>query len=104
MDDGTREDSVPDGEHVDDDTESGADGSNSSVEPTPQSEALRRQQRYVGIVGGALVGIAVIVSIVQRFPDLHLAIPLLAGGIGAGVVVWLVFNSIFPGASEEAAH
>jgi hypothetical protein len=70
-------------------------------EPTPQSAALRRQQRYVGI-GGALVGGAALTAIAfQQFTDSP-ALAALAGVAGTAVVLWLARKSIFPG--ESATH
>jgi hypothetical protein len=80
---------------ADDDTE------RETPEPTPQSAALRRQQRYVGI-GGALVGGAALTAIaLQQFTDSP-ALAGLAGVAGTAVVLWLARKSIFPG--ESATH
>lgn len=67
---------------------------------TPQSMALRRQQYWVGIAGALLVGVAIALSIIQRFPDVHLAVPLAAGLVGTIGIGWLISKSVFPGRSE----
>ncbi len=67
-----------------------------TAEPTPQSAALRRQQRSVGVAGAVLAGAALGVGVLQRFPET----PLLGAGAGlagAAVVLWLVRKSVFPG-------
>ena len=64
--------------------------------PTSQSAALRRQQRYVGLGGAALAGLALAVGTVQRFPDAP-AGAALAGIAGTVLVLWVVRRSIFPG-------
>ena len=66
--------------------------------PTPQSAALRRQQRYVGLGGAALAGLALAVGTVQRFPDAP-AGAALAGIAGTVLVLWVVRRSIFPGSA-----
>ena len=68
--------------------------------PTPQSAALRRQQRSIGIAGALIAGVALATGTFQRFPDT----PTLAAGAGVAgtvVVLWLVRRSIFPGESAS---
>jgi len=71
--------------------------------PTPQSAALRRQQRYVGLGGAALAGLALAVGTVQRFPDAPAAAAL-AGLAGTVLVLWVVRRSIFPGGSATGEN
>jgi|APHM01.1.fsa_nt_gi hypothetical protein len=88
---GTGEGETPAGEGGTTD-ETGAE----TAEPTPQSAALRRQQRSVGVAGAVLAGAALGVGVLQRFPET----PLLAAGAGlagVAVVLWLVRKSVFPG-------
>lgn len=71
-------------------------------EYTPQPEALRKQQFYLAVVGSVMGGVAVAVSIVQRYPE-YTILGIIAGGISAAVLFRLVSGSIFPGASETAS-
>lgn len=77
--------------------DAGDDGGEMS-EPTPQSAALRRQQRYVGIGGAVLAGVALATVAFQQFTDSPVLVAL-AGLAGAAVVLWLARKSIFPGKS-----
>jgi hypothetical protein len=76
----------------------GEDPAEESVEPTPQSAALRRQQLYVGYGGALLAGAALGVGTFQQFTDSPV-LAALAALAGTGLVVWLVRKSIFPGGS-----
>lgn len=69
-------------------------------DPTPQDEALLRQQYYVGVGGGILAGMALATSLFQRFPEAPMAIHIFAGLVGFGIVIWLVNKSIFPSEGE----
>ena len=93
------DDSAVDTQSAETDESPAADGYEPPT-PTPQSEALRRQQYYVGIGGGILAGVALMTGLYQRFPDAPVVIPVLAGVFGAGLVLWLVKKSAFPGESE----
>jgi hypothetical protein len=71
-------------------------GHGSEDGPDPQSAALRQQQRYVGLGGVVLSGLAVAVALRQQFPGVPVVVPAVAGVLGAGAVLWLVRRSIFP--------
>ncbi len=71
--------------------------SEAEVEPTPQSAALRKQQYYVGIGGALLGGGALMTGVYQRFPDAPTIVPIFAGILAAGLLIWLVRKSVFPG-------
>jgi len=84
---------------ADDETASREEGTD-RIEPTPQSEALRRQQLLVGVGGGVITGLAAAASTAQQFPDLPLVVPLTVGLLGAVGIFWLASRSIFPGADD----
>jgi len=90
--DGRSESAEPDAEATGPSTDDG--------EPTPQPEALRRQQRLVGVVGGVVAGLAAAASVAQRFPDLPLVVALLVGLVAAVGVFRLAAGSIFPGEGD----
>lgn len=71
--------------------------------PTPQSAALRRQQRYVGVGGALLAGVALATGTFQRFPETPVA-AVLAGLLGTAVVLWVVRRSVFPGEAATAEN
>lgn len=96
--DPTRDLAVADGSA---DPESGKDAegeadADDGGQPTPQSAALRRQQRYIGVGGAILGGLALATGTFQRFPDTP-ALAAVAGLAGTAVVLWLARRSIFPG-------
>ena len=74
----------------------GEDARGESPEPTPQSAAVRRQQRSVGVAGTLLAGVALATATLQRFPD-RPALAAVAGVAGAALVLLLVRRSIVPG-------
>ena len=76
--------------------EDGDGSDDTGHDPDPQSAALRQQQRYVGLGGVVLSGLAVAVALRQQFPGIPVVVPVLAGVLGAGAVLWLVRRSIFP--------
>jgi hypothetical protein len=85
----------PDGDSVPARDEDGQDPGGTDTD-RPQSAALRRQQRYVGIgvslvAGGALAAIAF-----QQFTDSPVLVAL-AGLAGTALVFWLVRTSVLPG-------
>ncbi len=88
------EPSVDDTESADERSETDGEA---ATEPTPQSAALRQQQYYVGIGGALLGGGALMTGVYQRFPDAPTIIPVLAGILATGVLIWLVRKSVFPG-------
>jgi hypothetical protein len=69
--------------------------------PTPQSAALRRQQRSIGVAGALVGGVALATATFQRFPETP-ALAAGAGVAGATLVLLLVRRSIFPGESASA--
>jgi len=82
-------------------TETGSDTANEAeTGPTPQPAALRQQQYYVGIGGAVLGGGALMTGIYQRFPDAPAIVPVLAGVLATGFLIWLVRKSVFPGNAD----
>mgnify|MGYP000005137412 CR=1 FL=1 len=77
-------------------TDGGSGEGESDPAPTPQSAALRRQQRHVGVGGAVLAGGALAVGTLQQFPDSP-AFAVGAGVAATALVLWLVRKSIFPG-------
>ncbi|WP_302080417.1 hypothetical protein [Salinibaculum rarum] len=69
-------------------------------EPTPQTEALRRQQLYVGTGVSALAGVAVVVAGIQQFPGFSLLVYLLFGMATTTLLFGLLVASMFASASE----
>ena len=86
--------------NADDVEHAGADMNADDVEPTPQTAALRRQQSLAAISFAVLAGLAVTVSILQRYPSYTL-LAVLAGIVSAVFVYRLATRSVFPG--EEHA-
>lgn len=86
---------------TEEESEEGGEADSSDEEtPTPQPDALRRQQTYAAIGGALLAGLAVAVSIAQRYPD-YAIVALVAGVLCTYLVYRLASGSIFPG--EETA-
>ena len=81
--------------------EGGADSANPDVEPTPQTAALRRQQSLAAISFAVLAGLAVTVSIFQRYPGYAL-FAVLAGILSAVFVYRLATRSVFPGEEQRS--
>ena len=69
-------------------------------EPAVQSEALRRQQLFVGSGAAVLGGIAVIVTTLQQFPDVPFVAALVGGMLTAAVLFGLLFAGIFRGDAD----
>lgn len=77
------------------------DADEESPEPTPQSEALRRQQLLVGSGIAILTGIAVIVAVGQQFPSIPVPAAIVAGMATAGFLLALLLTGIFTGEETE---
>jgi hypothetical protein len=71
-------------------------------QPSPQSEALRQQQRSVAAAGSILAGLAVTIGLLQRYPDFVL-VGVLAGIVSGLVVYRLAAASVFPAEAESTA-
>ncbi len=69
-------------------------------EPTPQTEALRRQQLYVGTGVSALAGVAVVVAGIQQFPGFSLLVYILFGMATTTLLFGLLVASMFASATE----
>ena len=69
-------------------------------EPTPQPDALRRQQLTVGVGVSALAGVAVVVAGIQQFPGFPLVVYLLFGMAATTLLFGLLLASMFAGAAE----
>ncbi|WP_340099254.1 hypothetical protein [Salinibaculum salinum] len=75
-------------------------GDSVQPEPTPQAEALRRQQLYVGAGVSALAGVAVVVAGIQQFPGFSLLVYLLFGMATTTLLFGLLVASMFASAAE----
>lgn len=85
---------------ADEDTGAGSEEEPSSREqpdPTPQSEALRRQQLFVGSGVAVVGGFAVFVATAQRYPGLSFPVYLAAGMVTTALLFGLTFAGIFRG-------
>lgn len=69
-------------------------------EPAVQSEALRRQQLFVGSGAAMLGGVAVIVTTLQQFPDVPFVAALVGGMLTTAALFGLLFAGIFRGESD----
>jgi hypothetical protein len=69
-------------------------------EPTVQSEALRRQQLFVGSGIAVLGGVAVTVSTLQQFPGVPFFAALVGGMLTSGVLFGLVFVGLFKASGD----
>ena len=69
-------------------------------EPTAQSEALRRQQLFVGSIVAAIAGIAVTVATLQQLPDVPFTAALAGGLITSALLFALLFAGIFRGSDD----
>lgn len=86
---------------TDEETESDPESEGSAEpEPTPQTEALRRQQLYVGTGVSALAGVAVVVAGIQQFPGFSLLVYLLFGMATTTLLFGLLVASMFASAAE----
>jgi len=85
----------------------GADDSSASTPNSaedrqpPQPDALREQQRYVAVGGSVVAGLAVTVSLVQRYPGFA-PVWLLAGLLSGFAVYRLAAGSVFPGEDDAS--
>lgn len=95
--DGTADTATETGEETDSDSNSEEPA---QPEPTPQTEALRRQQLYVGTGVSALAGVAVVVAGIQQFPGFSLLVYLLFGMATTTLLFGLLVASMFASASE----
>lgn len=66
-------------------------------EPTPQSEALRRQQLVVGAAVAAIAGVAVVIGGAQQFPSVPILLFVLVGMTTTAFLFMLLYTGIFPG-------
>jgi hypothetical protein len=82
------------------DGEPAADSGTTEPDPTPQSDALRRQQLGVGVGVSALAGVAVVVAGIQQFPGLPLLVYLLFGMAATTLLFGLLLASMFTSAAE----
>jgi len=75
-------------------------GSAAGDEEPRQRAAIRRQQRSVAVAGSVIAGLAVAVSVLQRYPELA---PLgVVAGVVSGLVVYrLATHSIFPESESD---
>jgi hypothetical protein len=69
-------------------------------DPTPQADALRRQQLYVGTGVSALAGVAVVVAGIQQFPGFSLLVYILFGMATTTLLFGLLVASMFASAAE----
>lgn len=72
-----------------------ADESDGDATPTPQSEALRKQQLYVGSGVAVLAGIAATIAGAQQFPEFPFVVFLLGGLAVTTLLFGLVFTGLF---------
>lgn len=80
--------------------EARADTEAERPDPDPQSEALRRQQLYVGTGVSALAGVAVVVAGIQQFPGFPVVVYILVGLAVTTLLLGLLIASMFAGATE----
>lgn len=78
-----------DGRVTDDSTAEG------EPEPAVQSEALHRQQLFVGSAVAVLGGLAVTVSTLQQLPEVPFFAALFGGMVTSGLLFGLVFVGLF---------
>ena len=77
-----------------------ADAATEKPGPTPQSDALRRQQLAVGVGVSALAGVAVVVATIQQFPGFPLVVYLLFGMAATTLLFGLLLSSLFASVAE----
>jgi len=70
-------------------------GQRETPRPAVQSEALRRQQLFVGSGVAALAGIAVAVAAIQQYPGLPVVFYLVVGVVTTALLFGLAFFGIF---------
>lgn len=71
------------------------DTSDGPVAESVETEALRRQQLFVGSGVAALTGMAVVVAGLQQFPGLTPVVPFGAGMVTTAATFAVVYASIF---------
>ena len=69
-------------------------------EPSVQSEALRRQQLFVGSGVAAIAGIAVTVATLQQLPDVPFTAALAGGLVTSALLFALLYVGIFRGSDD----
>lgn len=77
-----------------------ADDDERDIEPTPQSEALRRQQRVIGVGIALLAGVAVTVSTLQQLPSVPVVAAVVGGALTTAVFFRMLSTGIFSGTEE----
>lgn len=94
------EDAVADDGAPEDTSAATGDDGPTEPDPTPQSDAFRRQQLFVGTGVSALAGVAVIVAGIQQFPGFPLAVYVLVGMAVTTLLFGLLLTSMFASAAE----
>lgn len=82
------------------DDEAVTDAETGRPDPDPQSEALRRQQLFVGVGVSALAGVAVVVAGIQEFPGFPVVVYILVGMAVTTLLFGLLLASMFAGEAE----
>ncbi|MFC7133835.1 MULTISPECIES: hypothetical protein [Salinibaculum] len=92
--------SDPVADEMTEDVEAEAVAEDEMPDPTVQSEALRRQQLFVGSGVAAIAGIAVTVATLQQLPDVPFTAALAGGLITSALLFALLFAGIFRGSDD----